>query len=160
MKKSFVPSTGYLYFYSFITFVLLTFLVFRPLYGVSLFLRYEIFMQIYLVHSFVPSTGYLYFYFYGVSPNGEKPCCFVPSTGYLYFYEVGTFDDLNGYIVSSPLRGISISTKYGSQVIKESVRVSSPLRGISISTKIQLSLKTSLFCFVPSTGYLYFYGNH
>ena len=129
---------------------------FRPLYGVSLFLRgfEEVRGSRRVV--FVPSTGYLYFYthdngnrdhpqgfrpLYGVSLfllgrkeiQTKRNSVFVPSTGYLYFYSICDNYIADRTMFSSPLRGISIST-IDKQRIQWYNMFSSPLRGISIST--------------------------
>ena len=61
---------------------------FRPLYGVSLFLR-----------------GF-------EEVRGSRRVVFVPSTGYLYFYLAEKKFKQKGIAFSSPLRGISISTLF------------------------------------------------
>ena len=131
----FVPSTGYLYFYfitsfktsmenmfssplrgisiSTIIFFMFLFLLirFRPLYGVSLFLHKIHELGTFYNEVFVPSTGYLYFY-----DNKREVrkiiTVFVPSTGYLYFYKLGMNHTMKYLKFSSPLRGISISTRW------------------------------------------------
>ena len=105
----FVPSTGYLYFYTHDNGNRDHPQGFRPLYGVSLFLlgRKEI--------------------------QTKRNSVFVPSTGYLYFYSICDNYIADRTMFSSPLRGISIST-IDKQRIQWYNMFSSPLRGISIST--------------------------
>ena len=110
-----------------------SFMGFRPLCGVSLFLRKELQYCIKNNIVFVPSAGYLYFYSITRKQlkeiKGFRPLC-----GVSLFLRWDGEEKIIQMKFSSPLRGISIST----QVLIAYTRVatfSSPLRGISISTK-------------------------
>ena len=104
-----------------------------------------------MIRGFVPSTGYLYFY--AIRTNTVNLLTgFVPSTGYLYFYSLQHLTKFLQHGVSSPLRGISISTQPSGHIRKSDRMVSSPLRGISISTTTK-SLKWLFRCwFRPLYG--------
>ena len=103
---------------------------FRPLYGVSLFLQ-----ELKVVYSrkicFRPLYGVSLFLLHGLYSRHEQVPVFVPSTGYLYFYKVDFSHRQINTLFSSPLRGISISTfKFNSKIVVDNRF--RPLYGVSL----------------------------
>ena len=155
----FVPSTGYLYFYgqnkkeriksspfssplrgisisTHLHCICIFVFCFRPLYGVSLFLHRQKNWNNWLWRVFVPSTGYLYFYGCKAELKQNGFRCFRPLYGVSLFLLQANALKAFGFVFSSPLRGISISTQYSILLHRQKL-FSSPLRGISISTSYE-----------------------
>ena len=132
---------------------------FRPLFGVSLFLLTWDRIMVFAGSVFVPSSGYLYFYREGFNQWKIQQHVFVPSSGYLYFYTNKKCKKKRRKHVFVPSSEYLYFYSYNALIsCCVDDKFSSPLRGISISTKWDWFYP---FCrnnvFVPSSGYLYFY---
>ena len=82
----FVPSTGYLYFYENRWLLYQITISFRPLYGVSLFLLLLALMICFLAMMFSSPLRGISISTIWISSRSTFQYVFVPSSGYLYFY--------------------------------------------------------------------------
>ena len=109
---------------------------------------------------FVPSRGFLFFYRYGIKHIAVPGSVFVPSRGFLFFYRCGICCNNSAGSGFRPLTGISLFLFYVEVMYQLKTMVFVPSRGFLFFYMLgDLEECFGKSVFVPSRGFLFFYGD-
>ena len=133
---------------------------FRPLTGISLFLSHLLSMSWRKLGKFSsPHGDFSFSICFGVGYRCGSGGVFVPSRGFLFFYyaSLGFSAILTG-AGFRPLTGISLFLYCTEDSVNAVIKFSSPHGDFSFSMRLVRCIATPVDVFVPSRGFLFFYG--